>query len=114
MTNRGQALPICAKLRRKEQLFPAQGGGGIGRGLDGQVTVTSYITDDGFRLVNPDGPEAADLLEQLVEALMRARVIVNSDAEACCAFHEGTEVSEPEAALTVIDAALAKVEKPHD
>ena len=101
--NQDQALPICEKLRRKEQLFPAQGGGGIGRGLDGQVTVTSYITDDGFRLVNPDGPEAADLLEQLVEALRMARVAAQS-------FNVRLSPNE----LAQIDAALAKVAKPHD
>jgi hypothetical protein len=62
-------LPICERLRRKERRLPATGGGSIGTDADGKTTVTSYVTDDGRRLVNPDGPEAADTIEALVEAL---------------------------------------------
>ena len=48
------------RLRRKVQVFPMTGGGS----LNGRC----YITDDGKRLANPDGPEAADRLRQYREA----------------------------------------------
>jgi hypothetical protein len=56
---------LVERLTRKEQRFPAQGGGSIGTDAQGKVTTTSYITDDGYRLRNPDGPEAADRISSL-------------------------------------------------
>jgi hypothetical protein len=60
-------LPIVERLRRKVQRFPATGGGSIGIGADGKTTSSSYVTDDGYRLANPDGPEAAGTIEELIE-----------------------------------------------
>lgn len=54
---------LVKRLRRKVQQFPAFGGGSIGIDADGKTTSTSYITDDGYRHANPDGPEAADRIE---------------------------------------------------
>lgn len=61
-------LAICAKLTRKAQVLPSQGGGFIGIDKDGKTISGSYITDDGKRLVNPDGPEAAEIIKELVKA----------------------------------------------
>jgi hypothetical protein len=51
---------LVQRLRRKAQLMPVTGGGSASS--DGKHT--SYIRDDGMRLVNPDGPEAADRIER--------------------------------------------------
>lgn len=68
----GEIGELIERLRRKVQVTPAIGGGSIC--ADG--TSTWYTTDDGYRLANPDGPEAADTLsayqdriERLEEAL---------------------------------------------
>jgi hypothetical protein len=58
----GEDGDLVERLRRKMQRLPAQGGGTISS--DG--TATSYITDDGMRLVNPDGPAAADRITALL------------------------------------------------
>jgi hypothetical protein len=58
----GEDGDLVERLRRKMQRLPAQGGGTISS--DG--TATSYITDDGMRLVNPDGPAAANRLTALL------------------------------------------------
>lgn len=50
---------LIERLRARRQVMPAQGGGGI--------SGNSYVTDDGFRNINPDGPEAADELSALRE-----------------------------------------------
>lgn len=65
---------IVERLRRKAQLMPMLGGGNIKiAGGDPYrphaITSSSYITDDGMRLVNPDGPEAATEIETLRAAL---------------------------------------------
>jgi hypothetical protein len=60
---------LLERLLRKEQRFPVQGGGSLS--TDGKVT--SYITDDGKRLVNPDGPEAAQAILILSEENRRLR-----------------------------------------
>jgi hypothetical protein len=65
MTDKQTVERVLEQLRRKEHRFPAQGGGSIGTDANGKVTTTSYTTDDGLRLVNPDGPEAAELIEAL-------------------------------------------------
>jgi len=69
-----QTDDIVERLRRKKRCLPPQGGGSIS--TDGQVT--SYVTDDGMRLVNPDGPEAADEIERLREenARIAARILM--------------------------------------
>lgn len=56
---------IVERLRRKAQVTPATGGGTISIGGE----ASHYITDDGRRHINPDGPEAADTIECLLEAL---------------------------------------------
>ena len=67
---------MVARLRRKIAVWPAQGSGSLSS--DGKVT--SHIYDDGKRLINPDGPQAAALLttlaarnEQLEAHLAEAR-----------------------------------------
>jgi len=77
---------LIERLRRKAQVFPAQGGGGMGIDRDGKATITSYITDDGFRLVNPDGPEATDRIQSLEaenKRLREALVALADGADKC-------------------------------
>jgi hypothetical protein len=57
----GGAGDIVERLTRKVQVMPSQGGATLAS--DGSFT--SYTTDDGKRLANPDGPEAADLIQSL-------------------------------------------------
>lgn len=59
-----------SRLRRKVQVLPMTGGGS----LNGRA----YITDDGKRLANPDGPEAADTLRRYREALAQIATCENS------------------------------------
>lgn len=62
--------PICGKLTRKAQVLPPQGSGYIARHPTTDLPVAKIQTwDDGKRLANPDGPEAAAVIESLVEAL---------------------------------------------
>lgn len=62
----------------------------------------------GRKVVNPDGPEAANVIEKLEETLHAARGIIVEDAEACRAFrHESEGLSGPENVLTKIDDALS-------
>jgi hypothetical protein len=65
MSAPAQHTPLVERLRAKRQVLPAFGSATITS--DGRTT--SYITDDGKRLVNPDGPEAADTITELLEAL---------------------------------------------
>ena len=62
-------IDLVERLTRKVQKLPAMGGGSIGLDANGKTTVTSYITDDGYRLANPDGPEAAGTIIRLQAAL---------------------------------------------
>lgn len=50
---------LLERLRAKRQMMPVLGGGSISSG----GTASHYITDDGMRHVNPDGPEAAARIE---------------------------------------------------
>lgn len=52
---------LLIALRAKRQIMPVRGGASLSS--DGKVT--SYITDDGMRLINPNGPQAADTIERL-------------------------------------------------
>lgn len=81
---------IVGRLRAKVQRFPAQGGGTIGIGADGKTTSSSYITDDGYRLANPDGPEAATLIEQLEAEIARLarRVLLLANHRQSCTCEE--------------------------
>lgn len=63
---------LVERLRAKVRRFPPQGGGGVSAG-PARTTATSYVTDDGMRLANPDGPAAADRIEALERALERCR-----------------------------------------
>ena len=58
-------IDLVERLTRKVQKLPAMGGGSIGLDANGKTTVTS----DGYRLANPDGPEAADTITRLQAAL---------------------------------------------
>jgi hypothetical protein len=63
------ALPICERLRKTRaglEVAPS--------GRDG----FRYVENDQHIQINPDGPEAADTIEALVEALERA-----ADAMTC-------------------------------
>jgi hypothetical protein len=62
-------IPICEKLERKVQVLPAQGSGFVSIDSKGRVRSGSAIRNDGKRLANPDGPEAAAIIKELVEAL---------------------------------------------
>lgn len=68
----GDVRALVERLRRKAQYFPEQGGGTIS--ADGKST--SYITDDGMRLVNPDGPEAADFIESALQGEVREEDVI--------------------------------------
>jgi hypothetical protein len=74
-------LPIVERLRLKVQRFPATGGGSIGIDANGKTVSSSYITGDGKRYANPDGPEAADTIEKLVKALKALTFLWNSYQE---------------------------------
>ena len=60
---------LLERLARKHQVFTALGGGTISH----EGASTSYITDDGMRLANPDGPEAATAIRQLMAENERLR-----------------------------------------
>lgn len=55
------------RLVRKAKVAPTIGGGSIGS----EGKATSYIIDDGMRLVNPDGPEALSRINALEEGLRK-------------------------------------------
>lgn len=63
---------LIERLKRKVQALPATGGAGVsaaatdGLGNPVETKYFSYITDDGKRLANPDGPAAADRLQSLL------------------------------------------------
>lgn len=57
---------LIARLRSRKQVFPAVGGGHIAPSSAG-----AYITDNGYRLVNPDGQHAADRIEALTAEVER-------------------------------------------
>ena len=59
------SVPLRERLLAKFQAMPAQGTGWVK--FDG--TGATEIWDDGKRLVNPDGPEAAEIITDLLEAL---------------------------------------------
>lgn len=71
---------VVERLRAKHQVYPATGGGSVSS--DG--TITSYVTDDGTRYVNPDGPEAAKLIESQTAEIEGLR----SKLTACEARHD--------------------------
>lgn len=69
---------LIERLKRKRQTMPVTGGGFIK--MSGgyphkpvEITSGSYVTDNGVRLVNPDGPEAATALEALQSENERLR-----------------------------------------
>ena len=68
MTKATGSSELVERLRAKAQVLPAQGGGKISFGGEASY----YITDDGRRLTNPDGPEAADRITDLEARLARA------------------------------------------
>ena len=57
-----------------------------------------------MRLVNPDGPEAADLITELTEALRETRKVVSW----CIDNHDAPDTTWEEGVLAQIDATLAK------
>lgn len=69
---------LVERLLRKEQVFPARGGGAI-RLRSGSAEASCYITDDGKRLVNPDGPEASDEITRLRAELASLRGAVQGE-----------------------------------
>ena len=77
---------LVERLRRKRQVQPEQGSGSITVDpVTGETTVKCTITDDGYRLVNPDGPEAATLIEQLHKKVERLASIADRiDRQAEC------------------------------
>jgi hypothetical protein len=79
----GAALPIVERLRRSV------------------TDTTAFCPTPSYR--NPDGPEAADTIEELVEALKGSREYVADALEA----HEHSDGRE---LLASIDALLAKLE----
>jgi hypothetical protein len=87
-------LPIVERLRRT-----APGYRGTLRD-DGTVEYAETETES---LVNPDGPEAADTIEELVEALRRSNKIARALARGHLAFPDDV------AALNASDALLAKI-----
>lgn len=60
---------LVERLRRKEQLTPGMGSTTVSRNDDGSLKIEQHIWDDGKRLVNPDGPEAADEITRLTAKL---------------------------------------------
>jgi hypothetical protein len=104
-----ERLSIVERLRRKVQVQPAQGSGSLKINADGSCDVETKIWDDGKRLANPDGPEAADTIERLVAALERNGKALNPLIEClgspmksrthyrwrrCATFTEGQEAME--------------------
>lgn len=69
-------MDIVKRLLAKRQVLPMQGGASLGTDSLGNHVSTSYIIDDGMRLVNPDGPEAADTIEALCDALRECNSIL--------------------------------------
>ena len=65
-------MSLVERLRAKWQALPASGGGSISFG----ECASHYITDDGKRFVNPDGPEAADELTRLTAENARLRGLI--------------------------------------
>ena len=80
MTSHDNVTDIETRLRRKHQAMPAQGSASLGTDGLGNTVSTSYITDDGMRLVNPDGPEAAELIATLRKQLENAREALEPSA----------------------------------
>jgi hypothetical protein len=65
---------IVERLRRKVQVQPAQGSGGISFDRDSNMIASEMqIWDDGKRYANPDGPEAAALIEQQAATIAELR-----------------------------------------
>ena len=93
--NEGQGLPICEKLRatKTEHKIQMLFGGAVG--IDGEETRDVPI--------NPDGPEAAAVIEVAIGALQRIAAIPITDIYA-----------RPEQPCVIARAALAKVQVPHD
>lgn len=55
-----ESAGLVERLVRKAKLAPVFGGGSVGFDNNGRPNGSRYYTrDDGMRLVNPDGPEAA-------------------------------------------------------
>lgn len=52
---------LIERLRAKRHVYPVQGGG--------DTTGRCYTTDDGYRLINPNGPEAAARIATQQEAI---------------------------------------------
>ena len=82
MTNNpADVQDIAERLRRKARTMPQMGGGFISETPTSAQTIKagSYISDDGMRLVNPDGPEAAAEIERLRAALQHSREAVTKE-----------------------------------
>lgn len=67
---------LVERLLRKVQVQPAQGSGSLGTRADGTLEAKSQIWDDGYRLANPDGPEAAARIQSLTadNAVLREHI----------------------------------------
>jgi hypothetical protein len=94
------------RLRLKVQRFPATGGGSIGIDANGKTVSSSYIIDDGKRYANPDGPEAADTIAALFEALKALEPYL--DAIVC--YASSMDEHEPNRLAVNARALLAKLE----
>jgi uncharacterized membrane protein len=107
---------VVERLRRKQRLSPVTGGGTIGIDANRKTFSSSYVTDDGMRLVNPDGPEAVALIEELVEALEKARVDILVTLGACrdSMSPDAVEVFQNIAKRCENAAALAKAHHPEE
>lgn len=99
---------LVERLRREVQKFPATGGGIVS--TDG--TGSTYITDNGMRLANPDGPEAADLITALRD---RVRELEDALGEALEMVEEAaTEAGYSITAFDRLHAALQQKDQPDE
>lgn len=65
MTDIANIRALLERLRERWQQLPPTGGGNIAVGGH----ASHYITDDGKRLINPDGPAAATAIEAILGEL---------------------------------------------
>ena len=84
--NEGHGLPICERLRRTRPSYARR-----------------PYKSDARAFINPDGPEAAAVIEAAIGALERIAAIPITDIYA-----------RPEQPCVIARAALAKVQVPHD
>jgi hypothetical protein len=88
------------------RLFPTQGGGSVHIAPAGypheaiQITSDHYVTDDGMRLANPDGPAAADHIEHLERTMERCALIVDRNL-----YHQHEKIED---VPRLLRAALSK------